>query len=208
MGERIGYIRVSTSEQNTARQEELLENAGVNKLFMEKTSGKDRDRPELKRLMEYVREGDTVIVESYSRFARSTKDLLSLMDELKQKGVGFISLKEQIDTATPQGQLMLTIFAGLAQFERESILQRQREGIEIAKRNGRMGGRPMKELPDFEKAYDDVIRDRKRTVTDVCREYHISRSTWYARVKRYEDGRINENLGTSGNGRRERQDKP
>ena len=129
---KIGYIRVSTQEQNTGRQEKQLENC--EKVFVEKVSGKDTEhRPQLKAMLEYIREGDTVIVESYSRLARSTKDLLMLVETFEKKGVSFVSLKEQIDTSTPQGKLMMTIFAGLAQFEREQTLQRQREGIELAK---------------------------------------------------------------------------
>ncbi|MEG2650470.1 MAG: recombinase family protein, partial [Eubacterium sp.] len=114
--ERIGYIRVSTEEQNEARQEVIMEQLDASKVFIEKLSGKDTNRPQLKAMLDYVREGDTVVVESYSRLARSTKDLLNIVDELSSKGVQFISQKENIDTTTPQGRLMLTIFAGLAQF--------------------------------------------------------------------------------------------
>ena len=122
---RIGYIRVSTEEQNTARQEIQMQD--LDKLYIEKVSGKSTQRPELKKMMEYVREGDTVVVESISRFARNTKDLLSLVEELTQKGVAFVSLKESIDTAAPQGQFMLTVFGAMAQLERDCILQRQRD---------------------------------------------------------------------------------
>ena len=109
---RIGYIRVSTEEQNTARQDLSLQS--VDKLYLEKISGKSADnRAELKKMMEYVREGDIIVVESISRFARNTKDLLTLVDELKKKGVAFISLKESIDTTTPQGQFMLTVFGAM-----------------------------------------------------------------------------------------------
>jgi len=191
MGEKIGYVRVSTAEQNTARQEELLHRLEVDKLFIEKVSGKTMDRPELKKLLEYVREGDTVIVESYSRFARSTKDLLNLIEQLERKKVKFISQKENINTSTPEGRLMMTIFAGLAQFERESILQRQREGIEIAKAEGRMTGRPKKTIPGFELVYQKVC-DGEIKITDVCKQYNISRSTWYAMVERYQNKLLEE----------------
>ena len=149
---KVGYIRVSTAEQNTARQEIALGEVG--KLFIEKLSGKDMNRPQLKAMMEFVREGDIVIVESYSRLARSTKDLLSMIELFEEKGVRFISLKESIDTSTPQGRLMLTIFAGLSQFERECTLQRQREGIEIAKAEGKYRGRKPQNLPDN---YKDIM---------------------------------------------------
>ena len=130
----IGYIRVSTQEQNTARQDAKINSETCEKVFTEKISGKNADRPQLKAMMEYVREGDTVIVESYSRFSRNTKDLLELVGELDRKGVAFVSLKENVDTTTPQGRLVFTIFAGLAQFEREQTLERQAEGIAEAKR--------------------------------------------------------------------------
>ena len=134
----VGNIRVSTADQNPARQEKALRQHGVERVFEEKISGKDMNRPKLKELLDFVREGDTAIVESYSRLARSTKDLLFIIDKLQEKKVSFVSLKENIDTTTPQGKLMLTIFAGLSQFERECALQRQAEGIVIAKAEGNL----------------------------------------------------------------------
>ena len=118
---KIGYIRVSTEEQNTARQEVLLRDLGVDELFIDKASGKNADRPELVRMMNYVRRGDTVIVESISRFARNTRDLLDLVERLTEKQVEFVSRKEAIDTTTPTGKFMLTVFAAVAELEREYI---------------------------------------------------------------------------------------
>ena len=138
---KIGYIRVSTEEQNTARQEVLLRELGVDEVFIDKASGKNADRPELTRMMNYVRRGDTVIVESISRFARNTRDLLDLVERLTEKQVEFVSRKEAIDTTTPTGKFMLTVFAAVAELEREYILQRQREGIAIAKKQGKYTGR-------------------------------------------------------------------
>ena len=112
---KVGYIRVSTIEQNEARQEVLMEQLGVDRVYMDKMSGKNKDRPQLQEMMQYVREGDIVIVESISRFARNTKDLLSLIEELERKKVTFVSQKENIDTNTPAGRFMLTVFAALAQ---------------------------------------------------------------------------------------------
>lgn len=137
----IGYARVSTDEQNEARQLAMFEKKGVNKYFIDKLSGKNTNRPQLKAMLDYVREGDTVIVSEYSRLARSTQDLLSIIQQLKDKGVQLISDKEKLDTTTPQGKLMLTMFAALAEFERDVILQRQREGIAIAKKQGKYKGR-------------------------------------------------------------------
>ena len=134
---KIGYIRVSTQEQNIVRQEALMESLGVDEVYIDRMSGKNTDRPELKRMLEYVRRGDTVIVESISRFARNTRDLLELVEKLTTKGVEFVSQKESIDTTTPTGKFMLTVFGAVAELEREYILQRQREGIEIAKQQGK-----------------------------------------------------------------------
>ena len=125
---KIGYIRVSTEGANTARQEILLRDLGVDELFIDKASGKNANRPELARMMNYVRRGDTVIVESISRFARNTRDLLELVEQLSAKGVEFISKKEAIDTTTPTGKFMLTVFGAVAELEREYILQRQLGG--------------------------------------------------------------------------------
>ena len=126
---KIGYIRVSTQEQNTVRQEDLMERLGVELVYMDKLSGKARDRPALQTMMDFVRAGDTVVVESISRFARNTRDLLELIEQLREKGVEFQSQKEAIDTTTPSGKFMLTVFGAVAELEREYILQRQREGI-------------------------------------------------------------------------------
>lgn len=112
---RVGYIRVSTAEQNTARQEILMEQLGVDKIYIDRMSGKSKDRPQLKDMLTFVRVGDTVIVESISRFARNTRDLLELVDALTEKGVEFISKKENIDTTTPAGKFMLTVFAAVAE---------------------------------------------------------------------------------------------
>ena len=130
---KIGYVRVSTKEQNTARQEGLMKVLGVDKIYIDRMSGKDTERPALQDMMKFAREGDSVVVESISRFARNTKDLLELTEQLSNKHVQFISQKENIDTNTPAGKFMLTIFGAVAELEREYIRQRQREGIEIAK---------------------------------------------------------------------------
>jgi len=181
---RIGYVRVRTEEQKTERQEIKLKTLDVEKMFIDKASGKSTDRPELKRMMEYIREGDTVIVESISRFARSTKDLLELMSILDEKDVKFVSEKEAIDTATPTGRFMLTVFAAVAELEREYLRDRQREGTELAKQQGKYKGRKPGEYPDFE----DMLKKTKRgeiTAASAMRKLGMSKTTWYRKVREF-----------------------
>ena len=164
---RIGYIRVSTEHQETARQEALMEQYQVERIFAEKMSGKNADRPELKAMLEYVREGDTLYIESISRLGRSTRDLLNIIDVLKRKRVTLVSSKENIDTNTPQGRFVLSIFAALSELEREQTLQRQREGIAIAKAKGAFKGGQVKKIDDnlFNKYYDEYV---DAVVYSVC----------------------------------------
>lgn len=183
----VGYVRISTRDQNTARQDVLMEQLDVEKVYTDRISGKNTDRPELQRMMDFVREGDVVIVESFSRFARNTRDLLALTDTLKAKGVRFVSRKESIDTSTPAGEFMLTVFAALAQLERETTLERQAEGIAVAKAEGRMTGRPRKADDVFEAVYLAVKAGRK-SASQGARELNIARSTWYRKAKEYEEG--------------------
>ncbi|WP_295762521.1 recombinase family protein [uncultured Oscillibacter sp.] len=183
---KVGYVRISTKEQNTARQDELMRQLDVEKVYTDKMSGKSTERPELQRMMDFVREGDTVIVESFSRFARNTRDLLDLVDALKEKKVQFVSKKESIDTNGPAGKLILTIFAGLVEFERDTILDRQAEGIAIAKAEGRMKGRPKKAVDIFESAYLEV-KGGKLSATAAAKQLGLSRSTWYRKAREYEE---------------------
>lgn len=176
------YIRVSTTEQNTARQETDL--SRYDEVFIDKLSGKDTTRPQLQRLLTKMRQGDSVTVDSYDRLARDTKDLLNLVETFDKEGVTFISLHENIDTSTPQGKLMLTIFAGLAQFERERILQRQAEGIAIAKQAGRYRGRQPISI-DAAAFKKEVARwrDNKQTAAETMRRLNLKPNTFYRRVK-------------------------
>lgn len=176
----IKYIRVSTQEQNTARQE--TDREAFDRVYIEKASGKNTDRPELKAMLDYVREGDVVEVESYSRIARNTQDLLSIVEHLTKKGVGFVSQKEQIDTSTPQGRLMLTIFAGLAQFERECLLERQAEGIAIAKQEGRMGRPEIQPSADFASIVKEW-QEGKITAVEAMKQAGMTKATFYRKVK-------------------------
>lgn len=184
---KIGYVRVSSIDQNTLRQEELMEQLGVERIYIEKVSGKNTtDRPQLTEMMEYVREGDTVIVESISRFARNTMDLLELVDMLGKKKVEFVSQKESIDTSSPQGRFVMTIWAAMAEFERDSIRERQREGIEIAKKLGKYKGRKPIEVDwdKFSSIYKDVLAG-KTTNKYAMTQLDLKRNTYYKFVNQY-----------------------
>ena len=184
---KVGYVRVSTAEQNTIRQEVLMEELGVEKIYMDKISGKNANRRQLQDMLNFVREGDVVIVESYSRLARSTRDLLDIVDTLAGKGVEFISKKEAIDTSTPAGRLMLTIFAGLYQFERECMLERQAEGIAEAKKAGKYKGRKPLDVDQAKfKALYVEWKAGKMTAVAMQKALGITAPTFYRRVKEYE----------------------
>jgi len=159
---------------------------GVDEVYIDKVSGKNTDRPELKKMMEYVRKGDTVIVESISRFARNTKDLLELIEKLKDKGAEFVSKKESIDTTTPTGKFMLTVFGAVAELEREYLLQRQAEGIAIAKEQGKYKGRKKIENDRFEKVYNDWKAGRI-TAVRAMELLGMKRNTFYRRVNEKEN---------------------
>ena len=181
---RVGYVRCSTAEQNEARQLKMMENQDVEKVFLDKASGKNTDRPEFKAMMAFVRSGDTVIVGSISRIARNTRDLLTVISSLTEKGVEFVSLKENIDTTTPQGRFMLTVFAALSELERESILERQREGIEIAKAEGRYKGRKPVAINETKfRAVCARWRAGEITATAAMQEVGLKPNTFYRRIK-------------------------
>lgn len=177
----IGYVRVSSKEQNEARQVALMNELGVSMLFTDKLSGRNTERPELKKMLGYIRKGDTVIVESISRFARNTKDFLNLIEILTSKEVEFKSHKEKIDTTTLTGKFMLTIFAAVSELEREYILQRQREGIELAKAAGKYTGRKRIERDDFKEVYDRWLR-KEITAVQAMKRLNLSKTTFYRRI--------------------------
>lgn len=185
---KVGYIRVSTQEQNTARQDILMQELGVEKIFVDKCSGKNANRPKLMEMMNFVREGDTVVVSEISRFARNTKDLLTMIEQLTEKGVQFESQKEKIDTTTPTGQFMLTIFGAVSQLEREYILARQKEGIEAKKARGEYKGRqPIAvDKGQFEQEYN-LWKSGQITATTAMMHLGLKPNTFYRRVKEYEE---------------------
>ena len=183
---KIGYIRCSTADQNPARQGQILKEKGCEKVFTDMMSGKNTDRPGLKAMLEFVREGDVLYTESISRIARSTKDLLHIVEQLQEKNVQFISDKENIDTLTPQGKFMLTVFGALAELEREQIRQRQAEGIAIAKKEGKYQGRQpiyYDEL-EFENLYK-LWKSGEITQKYMCKKLKMSRSTLSRRISEY-----------------------
>lgn len=184
---RVGYVRCSTLEQNEARQLKMMEDQKAERVFVDKGSGKNTDRKEFKEMMAFIRDGDTLIVESISRIARNTRDLLTIISNLTEKGVEFVSLKENIDTTTPNGRFMLTVFGALAELERESILERQREGIEIAKAEGKYKGRKPVVIDEAKfRAVCARWRAGEITATAAMKEVGLKPNTFYRRVKEME----------------------
>ena len=175
---RVAYVRVSTVEQNEARQLEALKKFDIEKWYIEKVSGKDTNRPKLQEMLDYVREGDTVYIHDFSRLARSTKDLLEILEELTAKGVTLISNKENLDTGTATGKLMLTVIAAINEFERQNLLERQKEGIEIAKKEGKFKGGQVKQIDDaaFNAAYEKY-KNRELNKTQFAAALKVSRPT-------------------------------
>lgn len=181
---KVAYVRVSTIEQNEDRQVEGLSKYGIERWFTEKVSGKNANRPELQNMLDYVREGDTVYVHDFSRLARSTKDLLDIVERLNAKGVHLVSNKENVDSSTPTGKLMLTMIGAIAEFERCNMLERQREGIAIKKAQDKnlppdqrtYKGRKAINIPDFETHYKRYM-NREVSKSELAKELNISRPT-------------------------------
>lgn len=183
---KVAYIRVSTAEQNTARQEEAMKGLGIERTFIEKASGRNAERPELINMIDFIREDDVVYIESFSRLARNTKDLITLVEQIQSKGASIVSLKEGFDLTTPAGKMMLTMMGALYQFELECLRERQAEGIAIAKEQGKYKGRKKIELNDkFITAYKRFF-NREIGVAEAMQQAGIkSRTTWYKLVDEY-----------------------
>lgn len=186
-GKNIAYVRVSTVEQNEARQKEALKEYNIDKWFIEKASGKDTKRPKLQEMLEYIREDDTVYVEEFSRLGRSTADLLAIVQQIENAGAKFVSLKESFDTKTPAGKLQMTMMAAIAEFERAMILERQREGIALAKKAGKYKGRKPISVSNIDEYYDRYMC-RQATKTAIAEELGISRTTLDKLFKEYKNG--------------------
>ena len=192
---KVFYARVSTVEQHEGRQIVAAKEHGADKTFLDKASGKNTNRPQLKEMLGYIREGDVVVVESISRLARSTKDLLQIVEQITGKGAEFVSLKEQIDTTTPQGRFMLTVFAALAELEREQTLQRQGEGIALRKAEDAerraQGLKPIyykgrQPVKIDEAAFAREVkkwRDGEQTATATMKKLGLKPNTFYRRIK-------------------------
>jgi len=181
----IAYIRVSSVDQNEARQVEAMQKYNIEKWFTEKVSAKDTNRPKLQDMLDFAREGDVIHIHDFSRLARSTKDLLSIVELLNNKGISLVSNKENIDTSTPTGKLMLTMIGAINEFERTNLLERQREGIEIAKRNGKYKGRCPVKIENFGEFYSQYMR-REFNKTELAKKLKISRPTLNKLIREYE----------------------
>jgi len=175
----IGYCRVSTIEQNLDRQIDAMKESGVEKIFTEKATGKKSDRPELMRMMDQLRDGDIVIVSELTRLSRSTKDLFAIVEQIQSRGANIRSLKETwLDTTTPHGKLMFTIFAGLSQFEADLTAQRTRDGLAAARARGRLGGRPRVDSDKSSMAIK-MYHSGEFTMEQICKNCSIGKSTLY-----------------------------
>ena len=173
----FGYARVSTEEQKLEAQKDALEAAGVERIFADKLSGNIKERPQLWVLIDQLRDGDVVIVTKYDRLARSLKDLLEIVEAINVKGAGFKSLAEDIDTTTPAGRLVFHVFASIAQFERERIAERTKEGLAAARKRGRIGGRP-RALNDQQSQEALRMRDEEgRSITEIAALFKVSDKT-------------------------------
>lgn len=184
---RIGYIRVSTEHQHTDRQENCLPEMNVEKVFIEKASGKNRNRPQLKAMMEFVQSGDIVVVEELSRLARSVMDLYDIAKQLNEKGASLESLKEDIDMTSATGKLTFGLMAVLAQFERDLLLERQKEGIAAAKAKGKKWGAEIQYGTDERQLHDVFTKytNRKIALQDAMKTLNMKKSTFYYRYNKW-----------------------
>lgn len=192
---KFGYARVSTEAQSLDCQIDALNKYGVDELLTEKMTGTKRSRPELDRLIDKMREGDTVVIESLSRLGRSTKDLLALVELFNERGVVLVSLKENIDISTPTGKLLVTVLSALCQFERDLTVQRTNEGLTAARARGRKGGRPPADKKAIEKALK-LYDAKAMSVAEICEVCGISQGTLYKAKNERENEKEIENHGT------------
>lgn len=183
----IAYVRVSTIEQNEGRQLEGLKKYNIEKWFTEKVSAKDTNRPQLQSMIDFAREGDTIYVWDFSRLARSTKDLLELVELMQSKGINLVSVKENLDSSTPTGKLMLTMIGAINEFERANLLERQREGIAIAKEEGKFKGRKSIGYPTNWSEVYPKWKNREINGAKAMELMGLKRNTFYKLIKEYEE---------------------
>ncbi|GAB3451223.1 recombinase family protein [Streptomonospora sediminis] len=187
-GALVGYARVSTSGQKLDRQIRALEEAGCIKVFADKQSGKNAQRPELKACMAYLRPGDTLVVPALDRLARSLQDLITLVGDLRREDIGFRSLHEALDTTTPGGRLVFHVFAALAEFIRELIVEGTHEGLDAARAAGKRLGRPLAMTPEQVRHARDLLSRPENSVSSIARLLGVSRSTLYKHVPQLSGG--------------------
>ncbi len=182
MGRKVGYARVSTDEQNLDLQRDALRKAGCDDVYEEKISGKNRERPTLDFCLRSLREGDTLVVWRLDRLGRSLADLIWIVTDLQSRGVGFESLTEKVETASPAGKLIFHVFGALAEFERNLTRERTMAGLAAARARGRQGGRPAKLGEKERREIRALLSDREVSVRDVAERYGVSRATLYKAV--------------------------
>lgn len=180
---KIGYARVSTGQQDTALQTDALEKAGCEKIFQETASGAQRDRPQLKEALAYLREGDILVVWKLDRLARSLRQLIETVEDLSERGVGFISITENVDTTNSGGKLVFHLFGALAEFERDMIRERTKAGLAVAKANGRVSGRPRGMSDTDVKAAKALQNEGSLSSAEIAAKFGISRPTLYRYLK-------------------------
>lgn len=186
---KVGYARVSTLDQDLTLQTDALQKAGCERIYTEKASGAKRDRPELKAALEYLREGDTLVVWKLDRLARSMHQLLETIEDFKERGIGLISLTQAIDTSTPGGMLIFHVFGALAEFERELIRERTMAGLIAARAQGRVGGRPPSIDAGQKKIIEAMLQDPNVNIKQMLKVLKIPRSTFYANFPRGRAGK-------------------
>jgi len=175
----VGYARVSTEDQHLHLQIDALKQHGCEKIFTDQRSGKDTDRPGLQQALEFLREGDTLVVWKLDRLGRSLQDLIQIVNRLRERGIGFKSLQENMDTTSPGGKLIFHIFGALAEFEREIIRERTMAGLKAARARGRLGGRPRKLDKNKVKMVRDLYESKEYTIREICEMMGVSKQTLY-----------------------------
>lgn len=175
----VGYARVSTEDQKLDLQIDALKSAGCERIFSDKISGAQKERPGLKQALNFIRRGDTLVVWKLDRLGRSLKHLIDTVNELNDRGIGFMSLQEGMDTSTPGGKLIFHVFGALAEFEREIIRERTQAGLKAARARGRLGGRPKVMDAATLKMASTLMRDKTMPIKDICKKIGVSRATLY-----------------------------